>query len=46
MSNVCLGSMTWGVQNNQEEANQQIDFALSQGINYIDTILRQYPIPF
>ncbi|MGV2873981.1 aldo/keto reductase [Colwellia sp. E150_009] len=44
VSEVCLGSMTWGLQNNQEEANQQIDYALSQDINFIDTA-EIYAIP-
>jgi len=44
VSNVCLGSMTWGVQNNQSDANAQIDYALSQGINFIDTA-EMYAIP-
>lgn len=37
VSRICLGSMTWGQQNSQEDANQQIDYALSLGINFIDT---------
>ncbi|MDM8547433.1 hypothetical protein QUF61_13135 [Candidatus Venteria ishoeyi] len=28
VSNICLGSMTWGTQNNQDDANQQIEYAL------------------
>jgi aryl-alcohol dehydrogenase-like predicted oxidoreductase len=44
VSRVCLGSMTWGLQNNQQEANQQIDFALAKGINFIDTA-EVYPVP-
>ncbi|MBU2918545.1 aldo/keto reductase [Psychrosphaera sp. F3M07] len=44
VSRVCLGSMTWGLQNSQQEANQQIDFALSKGINFIDTA-ELYPVP-
>jgi aryl-alcohol dehydrogenase-like predicted oxidoreductase len=44
VSRVCLGSMTWGRQNNQQDANQQIDYALSQGINFIDTA-EMYAIP-
>jgi len=28
VSKVCLGSMTWGEQNTQDDANQQIDYAL------------------
>ncbi|MBF0446130.1 MAG: aldo/keto reductase [Magnetococcales bacterium] len=37
VSMVCLGSMTWGVQNNQEDANDQIEYALDMGVNFIDT---------
>lgn len=44
VSNICLGSMTWGTQNNQYDANEQIDFALSNGINFIDTA-EMYAIP-
>ena len=44
VSRVCLGSMTWGVQNNQQDANEQIDYALAQGVNFIDTA-EMYAIP-
>ncbi|MEH6452672.1 MAG: aldo/keto reductase [Psychromonas sp.] len=44
VSRVCLGSMTWGLQNNQQEANAQIEYALSQGINFIDTA-EMYAVP-
>lgn len=44
VSRVCLGSMTWGLQNTQVEANAQIDYALSQGINFIDTA-EMYAVP-
>ncbi len=44
VSKVCLGSMTWGSQNNQYEANAQIEYALSQGVNYIDTA-EMYAVP-
>ncbi len=44
VSEVCLGSMTWGVQNNQQDANQQIDYALSRGINFLDTA-EMYAVP-
>ena len=44
ISRVCLGSMTWGVQNNQNDANEQIEYALSQGINFIDTA-EMYAVP-
>lgn len=37
VSQFCLGSMTWGQQNTQEEAFQQLDFSLENGINFIDT---------
>ena len=43
-SNVCLGSMTWGAQNNQADANDQIELALSSGINFIDTA-EMYAVP-
>jgi len=44
VSRVCLGTMTWGVQNTQSDANKQIDYALAQGINFIDTA-EMYAIP-
>ena len=44
VSRVCLGSMTWGVQNNQQEANAQIDYALAQNVNFIDTA-EMYAVP-
>ena len=44
VSEICLGSMTWGQQNTQQDANQQIAFALDQGINFIDTA-EMYSIP-
>lgn len=44
VSRVCLGSMTWGLQNNQQDADQQIDYALEQGINFIDTA-EMYAVP-
>ncbi len=37
VSELCLGSMTWGSQNSEAEAHAQIDFALDRGINFIDT---------
>lgn len=43
VSRVCLGSMTWGIQNNQVDANQQIEFALNRGVNFIDTA-ELYPV--
>ena len=44
VSRICLGSMTWGLQNNQQDANEQIEYALAQGINFIDTA-EMYAVP-
>ncbi|KAA8735352.1 NADP(H)-dependent aldo-keto reductase [Acinetobacter qingfengensis] len=44
VSAIALGTMTWGEQNTEQEAHQQIDFALAQGINFIDTA-ELYPVP-
>ena len=44
VSLICLGSMTWGEQNTPAEAHQQLDFAVEQGINFIDTA-ELYPSP-
>lgn len=44
VSRVCLGTMTWGTQNTQQQANEQIEYALAQGINFIDTA-EMYSIP-
>lgn len=44
VSRICLGSMTWGLQNNQTDANEQIEYALTQGINFIDTA-EMYAVP-
>lgn len=43
VSELCLGSMTWGTQNTAEEAHTQIDRALEAGINFIDTA-EMYPV--
>ena len=44
VSRVCLGTMTWGTQNTQQDANAQIEYALDQGINFIDTA-EMYAVP-
>lgn len=44
VSKVCLGSMTWGRQNTQQDADLQLEYALSQGINFIDTA-EMYAVP-
>ncbi|RXR34150.1 NADP(H)-dependent aldo-keto reductase [Flavobacterium piscinae] len=43
ISKVCLGTMTFGEQNTESEAHEQLSFAVSQGINFIDTA-EMYPI--
>lgn len=37
VSTLCLGSMTWGTQNTEHEGHEQMDYAVEQGINFIDT---------
>lgn len=44
VSEVCLGTMTWGVQNTEEDAHQQIEYAISRGVNFLDTA-EMYPVP-
>ena len=43
VSEICLGSMTWGTQNTEAEGHAQIDMALERGINFIDTA-ELYPV--
>jgi aryl-alcohol dehydrogenase-like predicted oxidoreductase len=44
VSEIGLGTMTWGEQNTEAEAHAQIEWALAHGINFIDTA-EMYPIP-
>ena len=44
VSRICLGTMTWGVQNSYEEAAAQMDLALERGVNFFDTA-EVYPVP-
>ena len=37
VSLICLGTMTWGEQNTQEEAFQQMDFSVDREVNFFDT---------
>ena len=37
VSLICLGTMTWGTQNTESDAFEQMDYAVSQGINFFDT---------
>jgi aryl-alcohol dehydrogenase-like predicted oxidoreductase len=43
VSRICLGSMTWGEQNSEAEAFEQMDYAFAEGVNFIDTA-EMYPI--
>ncbi|MCG2418043.1 aldo/keto reductase [Aequorivita sp. F47161] len=43
-SKLCLGTMTWGQQNTETEAHEQLDFAIEKGINFIDCA-EMYPVP-
>ncbi|GAB3525674.1 NADP(H)-dependent aldo-keto reductase [Photobacterium alginatilyticum] len=44
VSKICLGTMTFGEQNNESEAHSQLDFAFERGVNFIDTA-EMYPVP-
>ncbi len=44
VTDFCLGTMTWGEQNTEAEGHAQIDWALANGINFIDTA-EMYPVP-
>jgi aryl-alcohol dehydrogenase (NADP+) len=44
VSEVCLGTMTWGEQNTEADAHAQLDYAMAQGVNFIDTA-EMYPVP-
>ncbi|MGZ3184788.1 MAG: aldo/keto reductase [Telluria sp.] len=43
VSNICLGTMTFGEQNTEADAHSQLDLALERGINFIDTA-EMYPV--
>lgn len=44
VSQLCLGSMTWGEQNTEVEGHEQLDYAISKGINFVDTA-EMYSVP-
>ena len=44
VSTICLGTMTWGEQNNQKEAFEQMNYALNCGVNFFDAA-EIYPSP-
>ena len=44
VSEICLGTMTWGQQNSKQEAFEQLDYAVDHGVNFIDTA-ELYAVP-
>ena len=44
ISKICLGTMTFGEQNSEQDAFSQLDYALERGVNFIDTA-EMYPRP-
>ena len=44
VSKICLGTMTFGNQNSENEAFEQMDYALDKGVNFFDTA-ELYPVP-
>ncbi|MDA9749323.1 aldo/keto reductase [Flavobacteriaceae bacterium] len=44
VSKICLGTMTWGRQNSDSEAYEQMDYSLDHGVNFFDTA-ELYPVP-
>ena len=44
VSLICVGTMTWGTQNNEKEAFEQMDYSVSEGVNFFDTA-ELYSVP-
>lgn len=44
VSEICLGTMTWGHQNTEADAHEQLDYAIDYGVNFIDTA-EMYAVP-
>jgi aryl-alcohol dehydrogenase-like predicted oxidoreductase len=44
VSRICLGTMTWGEQNTEEEGHAQLDLAVDRGVDFIDAA-EIYPVP-
>lgn len=44
VSEVCLGTMTWGQQNSEQDGHNQLDMALDLGVNFVDTA-EMYAVP-
>ena len=45
VSLICLGTMTWGTQNTEKDAFEQMDYSLSEGVNFFDTACLLYTSP-
>ena len=45
VSKICLGTMTYGNQNTEADAHEQLSFALDKGVNFVDTA-EMYAVPF
>tara|TARA_B100001741_G_C16510750_1_gene579563 strand:+ start:154 stop:405 length:252 start_codon:yes stop_codon:yes gene_type:complete len=44
VSLICLGTMTWGTQNSEKDAFEQMDYSVEQGVNFFDTA-ELYSVP-
>lgn len=44
VSKICLGTMTFGEQNSEAEAHEQLNFAVENGVNFLDTA-EMYSVP-
>ena len=44
VSLICLGTMTWGEQNTENDGFEQMDYALDKGVNFFDTA-ELYSVP-
>ena len=44
VSEICLGTMTWGKQNTEADGHAQMDYAIANGINFFDTA-EMYAVP-
>lgn len=44
VSKICLGTMTWGHQNTEAQAHEQLDAAFDAGVNFVDSA-EMYPFP-
>ncbi len=44
VSEICLGTMTWGKQNTEADGHAQMDYAIEHGINFFDTA-EMYAVP-